>query len=181
MKKALMLSMALMLVASSAFAQAGGTIELVEKFSGLCYINAASSGFSTISVLHNVAAATASEYSIDWSNAVGAAYLFQTVLIGLNIGTHAPGDGYSAAYGACINGPSINHAEFGLNGAWGPCSYLEVVNHAISGKLVGVDCGNAEQPAAGAKLWLGGDDVACGGCLVPVQEKTWGEIKSLYN
>ena len=191
MKKALFLSMALMLVASSAFAQAGGTIELVDKFSGLCYINAPSSGFSMISVIHGgIGGASGSEFALDYSEVPGVTYVFTTTLLGTAVGDLSHGAGYKANYGGCIPGPSITFAEFGIMGSWDPCSWIRFTIHPASQGLVAYDCADTEQVACGAGIALGGDET-CVSCLhgglpltcpgaVPVLDETWGAIKNLY-
>ena len=174
---------------SPAFSQQGGVISFFDKETGLCYIEATITGFREVYVVHiDVAEASGAEFSVDWTSAVGASYLFQQVLLGQSIGTLANGDGFSVLYGSCQAGPAIIFAVLGLGGGWAPCSYIEAIKHVISGFLVGVDCADVVHGASGSRLILGGNEEQCGPVcaghtcctLVPVQEKTWGAIKSLY-
>ena len=90
--------------------------------------------------------------------------------------------GISIGYGTCVPGPNyLGYANF--LGAIAPaCSYISIVPHpsAPSGDIEAVDCNVPEVkffPTGGQGIV--NPTVDCD-CNVPVEETTWGGIKSLY-
>ena len=98
-------------------------------------------------------------------------------------------DGLLVAYGMCLAGPihvtTITYATYGTSA---PCSYLEVVADTASviGAIEVTTCSSGVLPAPTfGKLQINMGNPLFPRCelwcvLAPVEESTWGRIKSLF-
>lgn len=88
--------------------------------------------------------------------------------------------GRTASYGGCVASPILLvTVTFFAEGTSATCSYLEVVDHPTSGTIEVVDCSYQHHVAGGGRLYVNPDgSCPCG--LVPANETSWGNIKTLY-
>jgi hypothetical protein len=176
----------LVFAAGSAFAQMPGSIGVFSDPGGTnCDIYDFAPGLITVYVVHvNSTGATAAQFRVDnvsWGAGtltfLGEISAYPTV-----IGNSQ--SGISIGYGACIVSPNllltINYFGSGLTP---PCSYIKVVPdpQAIPpGNVLVVDCGipAAKWTATGGAMVVNPLESCL--CDIPVQETTWGRVKSLY-
>lgn len=186
MKRFVLLSIGLLLVSSLAFAQPG-SIGLFSNVGGTnCDVYDTVPGLVLVYVVHvYTPGATASQFRVasNWGNAM--TYLSEAVTAPyIKIGT-CYGNGCAIAYGSCRPSPNmILTLQFFASGLTPPCSYLQVMPDistvpAKTSVLV-TDC--ASPPLL---LNATGGDVVINpveGCFcdIPVEETSWGRIKSLY-
>jgi len=91
--------------------------------------------------------------------------------------------GIKLTYGGCTSGQFSVVVMFYLNlSSSPPCSYLELAPHpaSSSGRIEGIDCLDNEVYPIGGRLTINPDGNCPCGAIVPIEEKTWGYIKSLY-
>jgi hypothetical protein len=179
MKRSVLIAIALISIASLAFAQAGSIGVFADAGGTSCnFIDTA--GLVQVHFYHlNVPGATASQWRLDvtaagWSH-LGDMMNFPTV-IGTSVG------GISVGYGGCFPAPiNLGMANF-FGTAAAACTMVSIVPDpaSLSGEIEGVDCG---VPAV--KVFPTGGvgyvnaDVTCE-CNIPVEETTWGGVKALY-
>lgn len=201
MKKVLLLALGILFSASLVFGQAG----YIGLFSDLnrttCNMSITSAGGTKrVYVYHLLAAGTtASMFGIKTTgltgdvdnecDMTGIAYY-----ISLYIGDPfyaAPYDndnaGIAFAYGSCnttglIYLMRITFVCAGID-VPPPCSSLEAVAapDAPSGTIEVVDCADTKLIGNGSRLSINPDGTCPCGEIVPVQDSSWGKIKSLYN
>lgn len=180
MKKVLMLTLAIMMVAGSAMADQIGVYSDLQGMN--CVGSVALSVPATVYVIHHSdAGATASEFKVQDDSGL------------LNIGAVLPGSfiaigawntGVSVAYTACVGaGPILVYTLTYLAlSPPGPCLGLSIVpDPAEANGIVKIaDCGFLEIPASSGRFFFNPD----GSCPCvepnPTQESTWGKVKSLY-
>jgi hypothetical protein len=177
MKKVLMLSLAILMVASYAMADDIGVY--TDQAGTDCDFVATGIGPLTVYVVHHTAGATGSQFKVvntsSWS--------FSASVLG---GFLSIGDAFSdlsLAYGGCNAGPAIavvalNGFTFPFPGA--PCGQITVQAAPNKVGVIGVDCIFAELPASAGKIVF--DPNATCPCVEPnaTEQSTWGNIKSLY-
>ena len=182
MKKAALLTIAMLCVASLVFAQ-GGSIGVFGDAGGTdCNIIDAAPGLLSVYVVHvNVPGATASQfYAPTPACMVGATYLSDGAPFAVTIGSSQTG--VAIGYGACYTGPihvlTINY--FG-GGASMACCYFEFLPDPLvpSGQIEVVDCIEGLLFATGG-IGIVNADASCQ-CNVPTQDTTWGKVKSLFS
>jgi len=105
-------------------------------------------------------------------------------------------NGISISYGACYQSPVlILEVRYLCTGISETCSWLTICPDldALSGKIEAVDCHENLLFINGTTLWVNADPNLCGCALggptnpavtcqgpVPVEDSSWGAIKSLY-
>jgi hypothetical protein len=177
MKKVLLLSLAIMMVASYAMADDIGVY--TDQAGTNCEFVASAIAPVTVYVVHRAQnGTTGSQFKVvnttSWS--------FSASVLG---GFLAIGDAFtdlSLAYGGCLPGPvaavALNGFSFPFPGD--PCMQLSVVAAPNKVGVISVDCNFAELPATGGKLVINAN--ATCPCVEPnaTEPSTWGKVKSLY-
>jgi len=181
MKKALLLSLAIVCIASMAFAQ-GGTLGVYADPQGNnCYPQDIVAGLCTYYVVHtNIAGATASQFRAAQPACMLAVYLSDTAVYPVTIGNSQAG--VAVGYGACLLSPiDVLHINYFCQALTPPCCAYPVTPdpNVVSGKIEVVDCVNALLFGTGGTTYVNGNDVDCP-CTVATEETTWGAVKSIY-
>jgi hypothetical protein len=198
MKKVLLLALGILLCAGLAFGQAGYIGLFKDATRTGCSTNITGVATMRVYVFHMLAVQnSASMFGIKTTGLtgntdtecelVGITYYF-TLVIGDPFFS-APYDndnaGVAIAYGSCMNGPiQLMRLNFSCYGdVPPPCSSLEVVPapDAPSGTIETVDCADHKLVGNGSLFTINPDGTCVCGEVVPVQESSWGKIKSLYN
>jgi hypothetical protein len=185
MKKFVLTVMAVVAIASPAFAQSGDISSYSDAAGTSCNITDASVSVLSVYLLHkHTSGATASQFTVTPAGGAVLTYLSVAEAPGmLRIGN--ANDDMSLAYGGCITGDFLIATVTYLgSGTSAPCSRITLTpapSSAIPGELAMVDCaspsGNLAVPGNGVAII--NPNVTCQ-CDVPVQAKTWGSIKALY-
>lgn len=189
MKKALLLTVAIVCVASIAFAQPGYLGVYSDPGGTNCTGLDLPNGFLPLYVIHQATAgAGALQAGVQASFPAGLIHLGETSPYATTIGSmwvHDEGLGGSVAFGACVGSPNlvktINVLTLGFSP---PCSSICAVvdPSALTGTIEIVDCGNNKLVGAGACMWINTNGT-CNVCVppVPTEESSWGRLKALYN
>lgn len=186
-----MITAALLLPPFSAFALPGYIRLSGDPDNSHCYYCDTAVGLGKMYVFHvDTDGATASEFKVNLGAAFMAVYLATEVHFDVAVGD--PTTGISIGYGECLDttqGPILLAMMSFFNLATtGPCAYVSVLPHPVTGNLAVVDCANNVQFALGGTLIVN-PNTSCFCELVPFQPDctavatrttTWGEIKALY-
>ena len=184
MRKALLLSFALMLVASMAFAQAGSVGMFADPAGMSCnLLDLAPSGVKLYYVVHvYTTGATASQYMAKvplCMTATGAIYLADTNMFSVTLGNSQTG--VAVAYGACLTGPIHTQTiQVFAMGITPPCCYWPVTGdpNLPSGLIEGADCSYVTfYPTGGVGIINSQPNCDCN---IPAEDTTWGQLKALY-
>lgn len=186
MKKFVLTVLALVVVASPAFAQFGDISGYADAAGTSCNIvDNQPFAFIDVFFLHkNTSGATASQFTVTLTGGSTFTYINSTEAPGmLRIG-EANND-MSLAYGGCLTGDFlIVTVRYLGNGGSAACSRVTLTpapSTPIPGEVAMVDCsvpsGELRIPATGQAII--NPNVTCQ-CNVAVQETTWGGIKALY-
>jgi hypothetical protein len=171
---------ALLVVSTASFAQIPGSIGVyADSFGTDCNIQD-DGDYITVHMLHVLTSgATASQFMLDVS-ATSWVYIGETWNFELVIGQSITG--VSIAYQECLSGTIyLGSATFQGSSA-PPCTQISIVaDPAVAyGKIQAADCDwppNRMFPTGGrANI---NADLKCQ-CSLPVEETTWGRVKSLY-
>ncbi len=182
MKKALLLSFALMLVAGVAFGQAGSIGIFADPVGANCnLIEAPPLGLKMYYVVHVYCpGATASQYRAKVPLCMTAAiWLSDTNMFPVAVGNSQIG--FSTGYGACkvspIHTQIINVFGQGLTG---PCCrwFVDADPLLPSGQIEVSDCGFNVIYATGGQGIVNPNGTCQ--CNVPTEDTTWGQVKALY-
>jgi len=179
MKKTLLLTGVLMLIASMAFAQAG-SIGLYGDTGGTnCFLNDKTPGLTPYYVVHTgTAGAAASEFAAPKPACLLAMYLSDGGVFPVTVGTSQVG--VSIGYGSCRVAPihvlTINYFTQGMTAA---CCIYPVLPHPVNGGPWMVDCSQVQFPVGTLKGVVNGNDT-CTCAMVPTEDTTWGGVKALY-
>jgi hypothetical protein len=153
-----------------------------DQFGNQCEIYDQVPGLLSIYVVHtNTTGATASQWMAPMPNCmVGATYLADQPVFGVNLGNSQTGIGIG--YGQCLTGPIhiLTMLFFGAGLSSSCCRYDVYADPSVaSGQIEVVDCNATLQITTGSPGFLNpNQNCACG--LLPVEETTWGRVKSLY-
>jgi hypothetical protein len=184
MKKALLLCIAILCISSLVFAQAGTLGVFADPGGTVCDLTDAAPGLVLVYIVHMFSpGGTAAQFGIEETHPM--TYLSESPGTYIKIGTCAgpSGFGCAIAYGGCYPTPNmiltIQYFGSGLSPA---CSYIKVVEDgtAVPPILAVTDC--ADPPNlldATGGIGYFNNDGNCP-CDVPVEETSWGQIKSLY-
>jgi len=180
MKKALLISLVLVFGAGMAFAQ-GGSIGIFADPAGLNCNLGDVAGLTQYYIVHvNSAGATACQFSAPKPACFTATYLADTGIFAVTVGSSQTG--VSIGYGMCRQSPlHVLTLSYFTNGMTPSCCYYPVLEHptATPPGLLVVNCAEQLIPATGGKGIIK-SGAGCN-CNVPVEETTWGQVKSLYN
>ena len=178
MKKALLLTICLMFAASMAFAQPGNLGVFADPTGLSCTLTPAT---TTVYVVHiNTAAATACQFAL-----AAPTGLVHVATVG-GTGTLLLGnaqDGAGVAYGSCRGGPIYVAMVIYAGAVVTPCDLITVVDDPTANPpgIWMADC-TSPDPVQFA-ITTGGSAIFSDGtcdCNVPVEDTSWGQIKSLY-
>jgi hypothetical protein len=190
MKRFVLLTLAALLVSSLAYGQHYGSVDLYGD-AGATTCNAVDPGGSAIVPIyvfhtHPTDGTTASQFKIGMGGGASMMYLSMIPVFTTTIG-NASTD-VSVAYVSCQTASeflilTVNY--LGLGGGSPPCSYLQIqpADGILSGEVEVVDCTPTpftlkQTFPVGGSLFLNNDGSCT--CVDPVEETTWGGIKSLY-
>lgn len=179
MKKALLLTVALMLCAGAAFAQYG-TIGLYGDMGGTsCWLNDKVAGLTPYYVVHmNTVSAAAAEFAAPKPACLLATWLSDTNAFPVTIGNSQTG--VSIGYGSCRAAPvlilTLNYFTAGTTPA---CCLYPVLPHPINGGPWMVDCTQTQYPV-GTNIAVVNGNETCTCESVPTEDTTWGGVKALY-
>jgi hypothetical protein len=181
MKKALLLSIAILCISSLAFAQPG-SIGVFADPAGLgCDIFDTAPGLVMVYIIHVYSpGATASQFKVEANHLM--TYLAELVTAPY-IGIGSSPFGIAIAYGGCFPSPNmILTLQYFASGVSPPCGYVRVVDDptAIPPGIYVTDCDSPPNllTATGGSASVN-PDPSCN-CDIPVEETSWGQIKSLY-
>jgi hypothetical protein len=180
MKRSLLIAVVVLFGASMAFAQAGSIGLFADDAGTSCNVTAPLGGIFYVYMFHlNTTGATASLFMVEYP--VGASYVADGVPPGtpyLIIGNSNAG--ISVAYSRCETGSFWIATATMIGAGAATCSYMSVVPHpnATSGEIEAVDCESYRMYPTGGQAVVNGDGTC--DCAVPVNDKTWGGIKALY-
>jgi hypothetical protein len=181
MKRFLLLFTALLVTASMSFAQPAGTLFISGDPLGTDCTVYDTPGLVHIYVFHiYTSGATASQFMIYCTSGVAMTYLAEHSPY-ITIGNSQ--SGVAIAYGACVPSPHmVLDIQYFGQGLSQECSSCRVVPDplAMPPQILVADC--QEPPnlltSIGGEIWINPDG-SCH-CLIPIQETSWGQIKSLY-
>ncbi|NIM20510.1 MAG: hypothetical protein GTO51_09815 [Candidatus Latescibacteria bacterium] len=187
MRRTLLIVAGLLLVASMAVAQTGK----IQIFSDLgltsCNFTDPGSGIVFVYIYHiNTGGATGSQFRVEQVDGACMSYLAFQSPFSIVIGN--PEDGIAIPYQVCLGalGPIelLTISYFACEGGSPPCSRLTITPDPVADPLeiLVVDC---QMPpnllvAPGSDAWINDD----GNCPCPqpdpIEDTSWGKIKSLY-
>ncbi len=181
MKRGLLLFAAFLITATMTYAQPPGSLFLAGDSLGADCTVYDAPGIVHIYVFHIYTyGATASQFMIDCTSGVAMTYLsdYSPYLIIGNSQT-----GVAIAYGTCVPSPHmILDIQYLGSGLSQNCSSCRVVPDpiAVPPEILVADCQDPPNLliAMGGEIWINPDG-SCS-CIIPVQETSWGRIKSLY-
>jgi hypothetical protein len=187
MRRILLLTVAVLCMASLAFGQAGSIDIFTDAgFTSCNLAEPAGPSLTPIYIVHtNTAGATASVWKLEATDgAENLTYTGETNAFPTTIGDVF--GGISVAYGACLNNPQILMVTvnfFYSPGAAPACGIFRIVGndvHSQTSDIEIVDCSSNRLILAEAGHARVNPDAGCT-CNVPTHETTWGGIKALYN
>jgi hypothetical protein len=180
MKKALLLTLVLMLSASMAFAQGGSIGIYADPAGASCNISDTVAGLLSFYAVHALTpGATASQFAAPQPACFPATFLSDSPAFPVAIGGSQTG--IAIAYGACLAAPiHVLTIQYFASGITPPCCYYPVVPdpNLPSGQIEVVDCAETIVFATGG-VGIINPDATCD-CDVPTQDTTWGKVKSIF-
>jgi hypothetical protein len=179
MKKALLLTLVLMLGAGMAFAQQG-SIGIFRDITGTnCNLLDAVPGLTPYYVVQvNTVGSTACAFAAPKPTCMTAMYLSDTGVWPVSLGNSQTLA--SVGYGACKVGNvhvlTVNYFTSGTTPAC--CRYFITAGTAPSGQIETVDCADNLHFVTGGQGIVNSNGTCL--CNVPVEDTTWGGVKALY-
>lgn len=183
MKKVLVLTVAIVMSASMAFAQAGQIGTFADAAGTNCNVSTATPGLVSVFVVHlNAPGVTASQFAAPLPACASPnIFLSDTGVFPVTIGGSQTG--VSIGYGSC-NGTPLHILSINLfaQGAFSFCCIWPVVPdpNVPSNRIEVVDCGGQLIYGSGLNGLLNGN-ATCTCASVPTEETSWGAVKALYN
>ncbi len=182
MKRVLLLAVVIVSAAGTAFAQ-GGTIGVYADPQGMnpC-LNDKTAGLTSYYIVHvYTAGATACQFSAPKPACMQALWLSDTGAFPVTVGNTQTG--MSVAYGACRLGPiHVTTVNFFSQGSTPPCCHYPVLPdpYVPSGRIEVSNCAFQVVYATGGHSVVNEDRALCSVCSIPVEETTWGRVKTLF-
>jgi hypothetical protein len=179
MKKALLLTLVLMLGATMAFAGNGSIGIFADPAGASCNLPSTPGTIFLYWVHVNAVGATASQWASPAPTCVTAIRLADVPVFAINLGTTSAG--ITIGYGTCKSGTfEIMSALYSLVAAPTPCCYWPVIAdpNLASGKIEIPDCDFNLTYGTGGKGIVNSGPTC--NCNVPVEDTTWGQLKALY-
>jgi hypothetical protein len=183
MRKLLLLSLVILCVSSFAFAQPPGSIGLfADPGATTCDVYDVP-GLLLIYVVHvYTPGATGAQFRVVCAWGANLTYLSDAVTPPyISIGNSQTG--IAIAYGMCVPSPNmILTLQFFAQGLSGPCSYCQVMEDPTANPpgIYVTDCASPPNllTATGGDVVIN-PEPGCY-CNIPIEETSWGQIKSLY-
>jgi hypothetical protein len=183
MRKTLVLSLALLLLAGVASAQTYGYIGIYADPMAINCNLTATIGSTMMAYVFHVGAPTRG-IEFEATEPAGLMFLAFTGATGvLYIDTPPNGfaGGFSLADGSCLDSPHYyGMAIYTVIGMIDPCTIWHVGPHPVSGGPWAVDCANVQHLAGEFDATINGDASCFCGQALPSEESSWGKIKALY-
>jgi len=186
MKRVLLVFAGVLLCALPALADApGGTIAIfADPLGENCYPEYIAPGLFQIYVVHiNHAGMTGSAFTVVADEDFDGVYLGEYLSDPNDVVVGYAFAGIAMGYGTCLPAPiHLLTMSFYVPGAGKKCCYFSVVEHPWEG-LAAITCDFVKVPAEGGTSYVNPDGTCqCDipGVTTPVQESTWGQVKSLY-
>ena len=190
MKKVILLTTVMLLGASLAFGGDEGFLATYNDPGGLdCNVIDAAPGLLSVYVVQTHGRATAVQFLADTPlcmSTTGAVFLSDTKPFPVTVGSSQ--DGVAVAFGACL-GPDAVHVLTVTYFAAGTtslcCAFPITADPTVpSGEIIVTDCAFLDIFGVGVAHTVNGTPENCA-CTppsppVPVEESTWGKVKSLY-
>jgi hypothetical protein len=178
--KILLLTLVLMLGATTAFAQAG-TIGIFKDPGGLNCELTTPAGLIPYYVVHvSTSGATACQYSAPKPACFAAMWLSDTSMFPVTIGNSQTG--VSIGYGSCRVAPiHVQTINYFATGTTPHCCHYGVLPdpNAVPPGIYMVDCDeHLLNPSGMRSVIHAAPECRCGG--TPAEETTWGRVKALY-
>jgi len=181
MKKALLLTVFLMLGATLAFAQAGSIGIFANPAATDCNLVAGpASGLALYYIVHvNTPGAVGCEYAAPKPTCMSLAqWLSDSNAFPVTLGNSQTG--VSVGYGTCRVAPIlVQTLQYFVLGPNPTCCRYPVLPHPINGGPNVVDCADNLLIATGGQGIINAVPGQCM-CNVPVESTTWGQMKALY-
>jgi hypothetical protein len=181
MKKALTLSVGILLCAGAAFGQAGAIGLYAEGTYTQCDYDDTASAIVTVYAVHKYTqGATASQWKVQAGGGFNCTYIGETPPFGVIGDTQ---NGIAINYGTCITSDFLLVLiMYHCTGSNPACAYLEVVPDpsAPTGKIEVIDCNLAKLTGVGSKLFINNDGTCGRPCGIATREANWGRVKALY-
>jgi len=182
MKKALLLSFALMLVAGVAFGQAGSVGVFADPLGLNCNLtDAPPAGLKQYMVVHvYTPGAAASQYRAKLPlcmTGTGAMWLSDTNMFPVTVGNSQVG--VAVAYGGCFVGPIHTQiiSVFAMGTTPACCRWYVDPDPSV-GQITGTDCAfQIFYPTGGQGII---NPISGCMCNIPDEDTTWGQVKALY-
>lgn len=192
MKKALLLTLVMVVSASVAAAQPGVLGTYADPAGLSCNVVDGAPGLLSVFVVQTLTGgSTGCEFASPTPACmIGAMYLAWGSPFGAVVGNPVVGlpgpipppapPGVAIGYGACLAGTinigSISYFGAGLSA---PCCAFPIIPSLASGTLGNVSCVPALEPVGALANTINGN-ATCDCNTVPTQDATWGAVKSLY-
>ncbi|MEE9269971.1 MAG: hypothetical protein V3V49_06890 [Candidatus Krumholzibacteria bacterium] len=189
MKKVILLTTVMLFGASLAFGQVGFLGTYADPGGLECNVDDAVAGLLNVFIVstHSIAAAVAfkAETPLCMST-TGASFLADTKPFPVTVGNSQTG--VSVAYGACL-GPDATNVliiAYFASGTTPLCCFFPITGDPAQpgGEIIVTDCAFDDNIGVGVIHTVNGTPENCA-CTppsppVPVEESTWGKVKSLY-
>lgn len=183
MKKVLLLTLAMMICASMAFAQAGGIGIYTDGAYTNCSLTAVAPGLYPVYVVHVLCpGATASQFKVVPGGGWDCTFTGEIIAVPVSIGSSL--GGLSASYGGCrASNVLISTLNWFCMGTTPACAYLEVAPDpaAPSGNIEVVNCAFVKLFGVGSMMFANPGGGCSRPCGLPTQDSSWGQIKSIYS
>lgn len=181
MKKALVLSVAILLYAGVVFGQAGAIGLYVDTpaYAQCDFIDAAPALVAIFAVHKFCPGATGSQWMVVSGGGFACSYVGEIPPMGAAGSSQT---GISISYGGCVPcDVLLVTINYYCTGTSPPCAYLEVVADPSrpTGDIIAVGCDFVQYPAPGARLYINPDG-SCSPCGIATRETNWGKVKALY-
>lgn len=190
MRKSLILIATLLVVTipAAAYAQYGVIGLYTDASAGNCEVYDSAQGIFDVWVVHTMGTgASAAQFKVQPSAGFTATYLGDFSPFEVYLGNSQTG--ISIAYGECLSGTIVLlRITYLFDGSSATCGKLEITGDPAEIQYpndpIIADCGSrstiAKHVVQGGVLFVNPDGSCPCFLAVPVQESTWGQIKSLY-
>jgi len=182
MKRIVLTSIAVLVLATTAFAQGGAVMLYADPAFTECNVDGAAA-LLTVYVVHEVPVGASAVFYAIRDNTGGALfYVADQTQFALNIGDSQ--SGIATTYSGCVSGQiHVLNVLYSVLSSPPACSFVEVfpAPDAPSGQIEGVDCSEVKNFPNGSILTFDGTPGTCQcGEQTPIEETNWGRVKALY-
>ena len=183
MRKVVLLTMVMLFSATLAFGQAGQIGSYADPGGTNCNVTDGVPGLLPVFIVHTLSpGATAAQFAAPIQLCqTGALWLSDTGVFAVTIGNSQTG--VAIGYGTCQVSPThVLTINYFVNGITALCCAYSVIPdpNVVSGQVEVVDCIGNLLVATGRTNTINGTQAQCDCNFVPVEESTWGQVKSLY-